>query len=377
MQFMTNFLQRHLFNKYQRMRALIASTLRHFNPSTSKALGFNLLKFAFSRRELMLLNLVRKFLWTIIGIWLCGLLATANADTYQLTDGTPVSGDVVSFNDAGVIFHTSGDQYTDRIPWTKFSQDALKILAKNPKLDEFAAPFIETPPSPPPQLEVHLRPVFRLELPPKQSVISALFSSSLGIIILLLIYGTNVYAGFEVAIFRSRAPVLVAGLAALLPILGPIIFLSLPTQVEPGATEEDMQMETGAPPEAIAPPRASPARAPESPLATTESVQVAPPGWQQAVPALPEPQVFQRGQFTFNRRFFETKFPGFFGMIRHGADKDMVLIVKTPRAQYLVHRITRIAANDAHFDVTAGAARQEVMVPFGEIQEIQLKHKAT
>ena len=28
-------------------------------------------------------------------------------------------------------------------------------------------------------------------------------------------------------------------------------------------------------------------------------------------PAHPEPQVFQRGQFTFNRRFLETKFSGF------------------------------------------------------------------
>jgi len=40
-------------------------------------------------------------------------------------------------------------------------------------------------------------------------------------------------------------------------------------------------------------------------------------------------------------------------------------------------RITRIAANDMHIEVAHGAARQEVMVPFGEIQEIQLKHKDT
>jgi hypothetical protein len=309
----------------------------------------------------------------MIGLWLCGLLATANAETYQLTDGTSVSGDIVSFNDDGVIVHTSGDQYTDRLPWAKFSQDALKALARNPKMKDLAEPFIETPPTPPTPLEVHVRPVTRLELPEKQSVIGALFSSGLGILILLLIYGTNIYAGYEVAIFRSRPPALVAGLAAVVPIVVPIIFLSMPTQVEAGATEQDMQMATGAPPDAIAPAQAG-APAPEAQPATTESVHVAPQGWQAAT-ALPETQIFQRGQFTFNRRFFETKFAGFFSMMRHGADKDMVLVVKTPRAQHVVERISRIAANDVHFDTVVGAARQEVMVPFGEIQEIQLKHK--
>ena len=371
MQFMTDFQPRQLLNKSQKMPALIALTLCRINASTPPHC---LHEFTFARQALVLINLVRKFLCIIIGFCLCGLLATANAQTYQLTDGTSVSGDVVSFNDDGVIFHTADDRYTDRLPWTKFSQDALKTLAKNPKLDVYAEPFIETPPAAPPQMEVNLRPVSRLVLPEKQSVIGALFSSSLGIIVLLLIYGTNVYAGFEVAIFRSRPPALVAGVSALLPILGPIIFLSMPTQIEPGATQEDMQMETGAPPEAIAPPHAQ-AQAQEPQPATTESVQVAPAGWQQAAPSLPETQVFQRGQFTFNRRFFETKFPGFFGMVRHGADKDLVLVVKTPRAQHVVQRISRISANDAHFEVVVGAAHQEVMVPFGEIQEIQLKHK--
>ena len=40
-----------------------------------------------------------------------------------------------------------------------------------------------------------------------------------------------------------------------------------------------------------------------------------------------------------------------------------------------MERITRIAANDVHFEVVQGGVRREVMVPFAEIQEIQLKHK--
>ena len=77
----------------------------------------------------------------------------------------------------------------------------------------------------------------------------------------------------------------------------------------------------------------------------------------------------------FNRRFFETKFSGFFSIIRREAEKDLVLVVKTMRGQFEVKRVTRIAANDIHFEVAKGSATSEVMVPFAEIQEIQLKHK--
>jgi hypothetical protein len=320
-------------------------------------------------------NFVRKFVRIIIGLWLCGMLVAAKAETYNLTDGTSINGDVISFNDDGIVFRTGDDKYTDRVLWTKFSQDALKLLAKNPKLRDLATPFIETPPPPHPELKVQVHDVSRLELPPRQSVIGALFSSFMGIILLLLIYAANIYAGFEIAIFRGRPIGLVAGLAAVFPIVVPIIFLAIPTRVEGSALQTDMQMETGAPAGATqaAPSAPGDSSAPgaegQAGSATTETVQVA------SAPALPETQIFQRGQFTFNRRFIETKFSGFFGMTRHGASKDMVLIVKTGRAQHIVERISRIAANDAHFEVLVGAARQEIMVPFGEIQEIQLKHK--
>lgn len=312
----------------------------------------------------MLEELVRKILWIIFGFWLCGLLSTANAETYGMTDGTSITGDIISFNDDGVIFHTADDKYTGRISWTLFSQSGLKALAKNPKIAPYAEPFIETPPPTRSETHIDVHRVDRLALPPKGSVIGGLFTSSVGLVAILLIYIANLYAAFEIAIFRARPIGLVTGVSAAAPIIGPIVFLSMPTHMEGGATEEDMQVPTGAPPEAVA---AAPAA--EAQAQTTEAVHLA------SAPALPETQVFQRGQFTFNRRFFETKFSGFFGVMRHGPDKDMVLVIKTPRAQYVAHRITRIAANEAHFEVMEGPAHKEVMVPFGEIQEIQLKHK--
>jgi hypothetical protein len=106
-----------------------------------------------------------------------------------------------------------------------------------------------------------------------------------------------------------------------------------------------------------------------------DEMQVTAGSWHPPAASQAAGQIYQRGQFTFNRRFFETKFPGFFGVIRHGADKEMLLFVKTSRGQYVVERITRIAASDVHLEVLLGEVRQEVMVPFSDIQEIQLKPK--
>jgi hypothetical protein len=94
-----------------------------------------------------------------------------------------------------------------------------------------------------------------------------------------------------------------------------------------------------------------------------------------ATSALPQTQTFQRGAFTFNRRFFETKFPGFFGVVRRDAEKDMVLVVKAARGEYTGTRISRITGNDLHLEVHKGGASEEVLIPFTEIKEIKLKHK--
>jgi len=306
---------------------------------------------------------VRKLFGTLLSLGLCGWVTAVRADSFGLTDGTAISGDVVMFNDSGVTLRTPTDSYTN-VVWPKFSQGALKQLAQNPKARGFVEPFIETPPKPKAE-EIRVHDVSRLGLPPQQSLFAALLSSSVGFVVLLLIYAANVYAGYEIAIVRSRPIGLVMGVAAVLPILGPIIFLSLPMPRE-------------APPEeAQAQPEAQTFAVPGAAAPVAESVTA---GGVHAVPAggkggYPEAQVFQRGQYMFNRRFFETKFSGFFSVVRRPAEKDLVLVIKAGRTSLIAQRITRIASNEAHFEVVQGGARQEVMVPFADIQEIQLKHK--
>jgi len=312
---------------------------------------------------------VRRIFWTIAGLWLCGLFVAVAADDYPLTDGTTLSGDVISYNDNGVVFRTDVDKYSQRIPWTKFSQDALKVLMKNPKIRPLAEPFLETAPvqTQTKKAVVKVQEVSRLELPPRSSLFGALFSSSVGLVMLMLIYAANIFAGYEIAVVRSRPILLVMGVAVVLPILGPIIFLALPVPAEPAKAAAPRQ-------EAAAHTFAVPGAA--QPVAA--GIHIVEASWQKESPAgatSSEPQVFQRGQFTFNRRFFETKLSGFFAMIRRESEKNLMLTVKTGRTLMVVERITRIATNEMHVEVLQGAAKQEIMVPFADIMEVQVKPK--
>ena len=326
----------------------------------------------------LLKNHVRKILGTVFGFWLCGLLAAVGAETFLLADGTTVSGDIVSFTENGIIFRTGDDKYTDRLPWIKFSQAGLKQLAQNPKIEPLVEPFIETPPAAPAKkAEVRIGDVPRLERPAPGSLFGALFSSSVGLIALLLIYAANLFAGYEIARFRAKPVAVVMSVAAVLPVLGPIIFLSMvPPRVEAAPVEETpAEASAESEPHRFAVPGAEPATA-GAPL--NEEIHIVASGFRGERP--PEPahaqtEVFQRGQFMFNRRFFETKFPGFFGVVRTGEGIGKVLTVKTSGALLTVERISRITANDVYFEVLHGAERREITVPFSDIQQIQLKAK--
>ncbi len=313
----------------------------------------------------------------IIAFLLCGLFAgRLHAETYKLSTGETLNGEVLaaSANDQGVQVKIGEGQY-QKVPWANFSQDDLKTFAKNQRMEPFVQPFIE--PNPEEKIkrtEVEIKQPQRLERPPRQSLLGAMFSSSVGLFTLLLVYGATIYAGYEVAIFRAQPPALVAGLSAIpgLGMLVPIVFLSLPTRLKSDAgTAETV--------EAAAPAAAAPAEADVNPMHADGVAH--PTGLKlhedadQSKPGHPETITYQRGQFTFNRRFFETKFSAFFGVVRRDKDKDLVLVIKSSRGEYIGQRISRIAANDLHLQVQHGHASEEVLIPFQEIQEIRVKHK--
>ena len=288
-----------------------------------------------------------------------------------MADGQGITGDVVTFNESGVVLRLPDDKYTERIPWARFSQPDLKKLGQNPKLAPLVEPFLEAPLQEKPRKpEPEVHTPWRLKHAEPRSLFGAMFSSSVGVLLLLLLYAANIYAAYEVSIFRAQSRPLVCGLASipLLGVLSPIVFLCMPTRMQPAP---DAATEVAAAQAAayVLPPTASsePSAVGNLRLSQSETAN--------ATSGLPSTQVFQRGAFTFNRRFFETKFPGFFGIIRRDAEKEMVLVIKSPRGQFVAQRISRIAANDFHITVQKGAGTEEVSIPFTEVQEVQLKHK--
>jgi hypothetical protein len=243
---------------------------------------------------------MRRFVITMIYcLSMSALVATAG--TFPLTDGTKIVGSIDSVADKGVVFTLDSGETSSRIEWDKFTPEALKELSAEVKTDIDRArlkPLMESIPHEVAKAkEIVIKPLQRPDRPKHGSGIFAMFGSPLGWLIMLVLYGANLFAAYEVCIYRAPAP------------------------------------------------------------------------------ALPEPIIFPRGEFSFNRRFFETKFAGFFRVIPTEAEKDLVLVIKASRGEFVGRRISRITPNELYLQVVKDNASAEEMIPFAEIAEVQIRHK--
>jgi len=301
---------------------------------------------------------VRKFL-IFLSLWAALTAGVFAAETYTLTDGTSFSGDISKADDYDVMIHTTSDTFTN-IQWPRFSQDTLKQFAGT-KYAAWAEPFIQpVAGAQRAQQDIAIKPVTRMTLPDHPSVFGGMVSSSLGLFMLLILYAANLYAAFEVAVVRGKPMAAVMGLSAVLPIIGPIIFLAQPMKAE--STEEAPLEEgmPGGPP----PPGAAPAPG-------QEDIQIVAASWQGSQEEKkPQPQVFSRGKFTLNKRFIETKFANFIGEPK-GDAKNFTMEIKTLKETIAVECIKQVGPTDAILETPNG----QVTLPFADIQEIKLTPK--
>lgn len=304
---------------------------------------------------------MRKFL-IFFGLWLVLAARVFAAETLTLTDGTSVSGDIVKSDEVGAMIHTTADNYTT-IPWPQFSQDSLKHLAGDPKYKPLVEWFIQpTAAELPAKPKITVNYEQSVKLPEHPSVLGGMVGSSLGLFILLLVYAANLYAAFEVAVVRGKPAALVIGVSAVLPIAGPIIFLSQP--VKTASQEEPV-------PEEAAPGAAAPAPGSATPAPGHEDVQIVSASWQGSQEEKkPQPQVFSRGKFTLNKRFIETKFAGFIGEPK-GDAKTFSMQIKTLKGILSVECLKQVAAAEMIVETPSG----QLTVAFGDIQEIILNPK--
>jgi len=311
------------------------------------------------------------FRWLVI--WLLVLTqGVALAKDFKLLDGSTVTGEVSDGNDYGVVFRLPGG-FSPRIPYSKFTQEALGQLAQVSKLAPMVEPFLDLPAPPRPKPKtVMVREVSRVTRPTGRTSFFSSFLTPMGFGIFAALYLANLFAAYEIALFRGRPVGLVCGLAALLPLLGPLIFLVSPSAegegLVTGPIEAGAEGGPGAP--ALKAAGATSRRVAAAPAAS--GLRVAAQAKDKAGPF--EAKVFSRGEYTFNRRFIETQFSGFFRVVPSEAEKDLVFVVRTPKQEYVGKRISRISSNEFFLQLLEGAGK-EVSVGFGEISQIIVRHK--
>ena len=316
---------------------------------------------------------------------MCLLWQGARAGSYALTDGTRVTGDPINYDETGVVLKTGDETYAPRISWGKFTSEALGQLRKDaltPQQRAIVEPMIfdDIPSHQAKFPDITLKPIQPPARPSGHVGVWAVFGSSLGWLMLLILYGTNLLAAYEVAVFRNQPVPTVCGLAAI-PFLGvasPIYFLAMPSRHSP---EGELSPSGGAPdqsPYARHPlPSAAPvasegfasfsARGPAAPQPAAEEAPSA--------EDLPAPLVYQRGDFSFNRRFFETKLTGFFRVVLSEEDKDLLIHIRSARGDFVGKRISRITPSELYLQVFKESATAEEKIPFVEILEVQIRHK--
>jgi hypothetical protein len=215
-----------------------------------------------------------------------------------------------------------------------------------------------------PAIEIKPKSIKRMERPDPNAGLGALFSPAITVVLCLVLWAGNIYAGFEIGIFRNYHPILVAGISAVAPVLGPVLFLCLPTRIQ--KTPDELAAESMAQHAGEHPPQT---------LALPGGHHEGEPGPEAAPEPASRVTTYQRGQTTFNRRFFETKFAGFLKMVPGDAERDMVIHIRSARGEHSGSRLTRILQNEIHLQVTKGDATADVIIPFSEIYEVQVKPK--
>src|SRR5438067_982022 len=103
------------------------------------------------------------------------------ADSYPLINGSTLEGEPIAFGRDGVAVKKPDGTFSEKVPWTNFTQTALKQLAALPKAQPFVEPFLEPDdpePSKRPSADIVLKPVPRLPRPDPRAGFGSIFASS-------------------------------------------------------------------------------------------------------------------------------------------------------------------------------------------------------
>lgn len=295
-------------------------------------------------------------------------LSQAKTDEFRLTDGTRIWGRVANFNEQGVVFRLDAGGFSESISWSKFDQDSLKKLAQDPKLRVFAEPFIEIPPETRPKPKsITIREPPKVLLPQGPTGLGKLFTIPIGLMLIGTIYIANLLAAYEIAKYRNRPIGIVCALAAILPGVTPVALLLMP------AMEETQPAPVGEP--VLSSAGSAAARTTSKAVPVVKSgLRLAGGGSSADVKATFQKKVYDRSKYNFDREFIEREFRAFFSLVRNPAEKELILIIRTPKQEIIVERISRISPTDIYL-VPIQSPGTEIRLKIGEISQMIVKHK--
>jgi hypothetical protein len=289
----------------------------------------------------------------------------AAAPDFKLADGAVITGELVAPNDEGTVIRRSSGGLTSRLGWDRFSQETLQEFAKDPQLKELVEAYIDYPmPEEEEQAPIVVQePPGLVERPAKRPGFFSAFATPAGWFIVLVMFAANLYAAYEVSVFRNYPAAAVMGISVILPVLGPILFLCMPTRVHEGVAVEG-QYEAPQEVQNTGSQELAAAGLAGSGLSLTAGQKTAGPA---------QATSYKRGDVEFNRHFFERTFPLFFRLTRGESDKDTVLAVRSVKGEVVATRISRISSNEIGLITQKG---HEVQLRFGEIVEVHVRPKA-
>lgn len=287
------------------------------------------------------------------------------AADFKMADGSVIRGELVAPNDDGSVIRRASGGLTGRLGWDRFAQETLIELAKDPKLKEAVEAFIDAPEEAAVERpEVVVKdPPGKVSRPAKTPGFLAALSTPAGWFILLVIVAANLYAAHEVAVYRNYPSAAVMGTSLILPVLGPVLFLCMPTRVN-----EDVVLES----QYEAPAEVANTGAQELAAAGLAGSALSLSAQKKGGPAAPQHATYKASDTEFGRAFFEKNFPSFFRMTRSDADKDSVMAIKSGKGEVVAVRISRISSNEIGLVTQKG---HEVQLRFADISEVQIRGK--
>lgn len=219
--------------------------------------------------------------------------------------------------------------------------------------------------------------------PPASALSPEVVFNPAGIFLVLLVMALSGYAGYEIARFKNRPVKLVCALSAVLPVVGPAVFLALPPQEASALAAPGVPGAVELP--GTTPPTPLPAVRkmkyeddPDSPYANlpaggAEETQFVEEPAAAPVTVAQSLEHYHSLEYEFTPAFFSQYFAQFVGTATTTGE---ALILRTASTEYSVHYISSVDATGLQFIFASQGQWMEEFLTYADLTEVEVLGRA-